>query len=77
MSEDIMGVHRQLCSDCGKLLIYDNEVIRQDYYEDGTPSGTTLVVAYKKCSCQMFDPAVNDSIKDMEEEDKAFPPDKE
>ena len=24
-----------------------------------------------------FDPAVNDSIKDMEEEDKAFPPDKE
>lgn len=24
-----------------------------------------------------FDPAVNDSIKDMEEEEKAFPPDKE
>lgn len=24
-----------------------------------------------------YDPAVNDAIKDMEEEDKAFPPDKE
>lgn len=51
-ANDMMGVHRQPCPDCRKLLIYDSEEMRQDYYQDGRKSGTTLVVTYKKCQCQ-------------------------
>jgi len=51
-TNDIMGVHRQPCPDCGNLLIYSSEKMRTDYREDGTETGTTLVVTYKKCQCQ-------------------------
>ena len=48
----IMVAH-QVCPDCrDEFLVPDKEEIRQDYYEDGTPSGTTLVVNYKPCKCK-------------------------
>lgn len=36
-----------------------------------------IMKRFREIQKKAFDPAIADSIKDMEEEDKAFPPDKE
>ena len=56
---DIMGVHRQSCPDCGKLLVYDKEemVYGKDAIDCPSPEscGGHLRVTYKKCKCQEED----------------------
>lgn len=41
------------------------------------PLGNILLFEPDQLSKEKFDPAVNDSIEDMEEEERAFPSDKE
>lgn len=69
------------------------EVINRNSLENGSDTPDYILGRYLvECLCnyndtiqlrnkwsekKLFDPAVNDSIKDMEEEEKAFPPDKE
>lgn len=57
-----------------------NAEIRYLDCEDCRAKHIECIDVCSKCGAEVekfFDPAVNDSIKDMEEEEKAFPSDKE
>lgn len=80
---------QELLEECHKLINdYEDHLFRKDLDEDGywlIEQLESLVERYetelniqslKEMQTKPFDPAVNDSIKDMEEEEKAFPSDK-
>lgn len=81
---------QELLEECHKLINdYEDHLFCKDLEEDGywlIDQLENLVERYetelniqslKEMQTKPFDPAVNDSIKDMEEEERAFPSDKE
>jgi len=78
MIEEFIKEYRQLRKKYENMPVGDDDIWMCGAMEDLVCRyETELNIQALKELQKPFDPAVNDSIKDMEEEERAFPPDKE